>query len=400
MLTGFLLLSNHFQSIIFEHDLLQKKAIRDLQAGITLLLADPNIISENEKTSYDLYDDGQDSVLLERKNWGAFCLIGVSVTSKKEQLHKYALTGNDLVSDTNLALYLANNNKPLSVSGKTIIRGNCFLPIKDVKQAFIEGEVFTGDKPVYGNINISSALPEINKNILDQMQQLLNEKTATDSLLSYSEFSNRDTIVNSFTNGTLFIDCSSEKTIDNKFIKGNVVIYSKNNLTISASNKIEDVIVVAKAIIFQKKFIGSLQALSTDSIMVEEECNFTYPSMLCISKTANSKSLPTITISEKTKFNGFLLAFTEIVQAENPVSIIIKKDAEIMGTVYSNGILDVQGSIYGAAWVQKIMLKTKSGVYENHLLNATIDRTKLSKYFVGINLFKTENSNKIAKWLN
>jgi hypothetical protein len=389
MLTGFLLLSNHFQSVVFEHDLLEKKAIRNLQSGFALLLADPEIIPENEKTPYDLYENGQDSLILERKNWGAFCLIGASVTTKKELFKQYALTGNDLIADTNLALYLANNDRPLSVCGKTIIRGNCMLPKKEVKQAFIEGEVFSGDKPVYGNINI-----------LGQMQKLLDAKIGTDSLLPYSEFNDKDTISNSFTNTTLVIDCSSEKSIENKFIKGNVVLYSSRELAMASSNKIEDIIIVAKTITFQKEFTGSVQALSTDSILIEEACNFTYPSSLCISKTAKSKSSPSITIGEKTKFNGFILAFTEIVQAGNPVSVVINKDAEIMGIVYSNGILDLKGAVYGTVWCQKIILKTNSGVYENHLLNATIDRSKLSKYFVGINLFKTATSNKIAKWLN
>jgi hypothetical protein len=43
---------------------------------------------------------------------------------------------------------------------------------------------------------------------------------------------------------------------------------------------------------------------------------------------------------------------------------------------------------------------TPSSVYENHLLNATIDVSKLSKHYVGINLVQESKIKKVVKWLN
>jgi hypothetical protein len=401
ILASFLIMGDYYQRIVFESDSLQKKAISDLQCGINLLLADPEVVPLNEKTPYDLFDDGLDSVILQRRNWGAFYLVNVSTKSKNQKFERCALTGNSLLSDSSTALYLANNGNPLAVAGKTLIRGNCYLPKKDIKQAYIEGENFEGEKPVYGKIEISaSSLPEINSVILEQFEKLLNSKTGTDSLLPFSEFSDKDSISNSFINNTLVIDCSSEKSIENKVLRGNIILYSEKDLSIAANNIVEDVIIVAKRITFEKEFKGTLQAFSKDTINVKENCTFIYPSVLGVIKTAKSESAPAIFIGENTIFNGYLLALSQLVQIDKPVSINISTKVEITGMMYSNGIIDIKGILYGGMWTQKLLLKTASGVYENHLLNVTIDRTKLSRNFAGVNLFKEESANRIAKWLN
>ena len=81
------------------------------------------------------------------------------------------------------------------------------------------------------------------------------------------------------------------------------------------------------------------------------------------------------------------------------VGVILKKNSCVYGTVFSNGYADLQGIINGSLTCSKIMLNTPSSVYENHLLNAEIDVTKLSKYYVGINCVEVSEKKKIVKWL-
>ena len=45
------------------------------------------------------------------------------------------------------------------------------------------------------------------------------------------------------------------------------------------------------------------------------------------------------------------------------------------------------------------MLNTPSSVYENHLLDITIDWSQLSEHFTGINLINESDSRSVVKWL-
>jgi len=66
--------------------------------------------------------------------------------------------------------------------------------------------------------------------------------------------------------------------------------------------------------------------------------------------------------------------------------------------VYSNGFLELKGEVFGSVVCQSFILRTASSVYENHLLNTTIDITKLPKNYVGVNWLKKENHFDIIKF--
>ena len=57
------------------------------------------------------------------------------------------------------------------------------------------------------------------------------------------------------------------------------------------------------------------------------------------------------------------------------------------------------GKIFGSLYCYKFILKTRSSIYENHLLNATVDFDNLSKYYVGTNLLKDVGMKKVIKML-
>ena len=85
-------------------------------SGIQLLMSDQDIVDRDDEKQIDLFDLGRDSVLLKRKSWGVFKVITATATSKNQLASKSALMGYSL-NDSSTALFLADNNKPLSICG-------------------------------------------------------------------------------------------------------------------------------------------------------------------------------------------------------------------------------------------------------------------------------------------
>jgi hypothetical protein len=48
---------------------------------------------------------------------------------------------------------------------------------------------------------------------------------------------------------------------------------------------------------------------------------------------------------------------------------------------------------------RKFILRTAAAIYENHLLNAQVDYSRLPPQFVGSSLFSSAATKQIAKWL-
>ena len=85
---------------------------------------------------------------------------------------------------------------------------------------------------------------------------------------------------------------------------------------------------------------------------------------------------------------------------KNQAIVSIGKETEITGQVYSSELLELKGGIIGGAFCKKLILKTPSSVYENHLMDAVINREELSENFVGVPLTETIKNQRIIKWLN
>ena len=63
-------------------------------------------------------------------------------------------------------------------------------------------------------------------------------------------------------------------------------------------------------------------------------------------------------------------------------------------------MIELKGDVWGSVYCDKFILSTSSSVYENHLLDATIDFSRLSKHYVGINVLDDAANKKVIKWLN
>lgn len=371
-------------------------------SGINLLLSQYDIPLD-KRVSIDLYGDNSDSVELYKSYWGIFDLISSRSFSRNNYFSQTAIEGYELEENKRFAFYLADNDKPLSVCGKTVIAGKSYLPKAGVKRAYIEGQYFSGDKLVDGEIlNSKKTVPPLDKELMQRLAFDYKDYPTQSGPRQVVELFSVDSVINSFANESMVFYNHDNIELNNRVISGNIIIASDKTITIGSSAKLFDVVVAATKIIVNENFHGTCQLIASEEIEIKKGCVFNYPSavVLCFLK-ANTDTMPTIKISEGSTVNGIIISTSSVNSSDNSSKskIIIEKDAKINGQVYSCASVDLRGDIYGSLICRQIILTTPSSVYENHLLNATIDVSKLSKYFTGINVDDIYTSKRIIKWL-
>jgi cytoskeletal protein CcmA (bactofilin family) len=375
---------------------------RNASSGLAILMSDQNMVGPNDRKVLDLYDKGSDSIALEKRSWGLFEIAIATAFSGNKKNTQIVQIGI-VVNNNQTALYMADQDKPLSLCGNTLIKGVCYLPKAGVKRAYIEGQSFSGNKLIEGSIKESQKnLPEIKKehldNIVKMAQQVANtneEEKETHAERQYG----KDTLINSFENKTIVLVSNTTVRLDHQCYEGNILVISKKNIIIGAGASLQDIILFAPRIEIEANFKGTLQAFASDTILLAKKCTLTYPSVVGLIGTGKTRS-PLVFLMEGAEVKGVVFALQEsLIDQAKQVKMVLEKNAKVSGQVYTNGVLDLKGIVYGSVFCSSFILNTPSSIYENHLLNATIDNSKLSSNYVGMALNEKVIAKKIAKWL-
>lgn len=398
-----LILFAYLSRIQFQNFEIIQKLNLNADSGLNLLLSEQSIVNVNQQKTIDLFNTGEDSVELIRKSWGAYEIAISKTYFKKQSVMRIAQVGYYPDSAHRYSIYIPDHDKPIALCGKTIINGTAFLPKAGVKRAYIEGQSFVGNNLINGSIKQSEkTIPEFNKTLIKTIETVFDTRVflADDSVLTIGNQLSNDTIKNNYLNKTVVIKSPGALNISGGIYSKNVVIISDKQITVSAFCTLNDVILFAPKIIFEKDFKGNLQAFASDSIIINENVILQYPSVLGLVQGIDSVKIGAIVLNKGSVVSGNIFVNTSEKSSLKQAGVIIKDGAIVTGQIYCNGFADIKGTINGSLMCTKIMLVTPSSVYENHLLNAVIDISQLSKYYVGINLVQESKVKKVVKWLN
>lgn len=315
-----------------------------------------------------------DSIKVSKSAWGAYEIIKVTTKNLHHQLFSNSLFGTYLSGDT--ALIVAENGRPIGLSGRIVFLANCYLPQASTKPSNVEGLSYI---PAHENNKFIKKSPakitEPSTNFFHQIESLRNYDLRNDSLASGLNYE----VNNSFSNKTLTY-LNQPSVISNVKYSNNVKIIT-DEITIDNSCIIDNILIICNKAHFKKKFKGSVHVFARDSIICEPDCEFTYPSsFILMSETGNHpKSLSQIELSENNKFFGAIIAINKEKNGTNKKVIIkINKNCEVNGLIYSSDFLHLEGKINANVFAEKLLLKTTSSVYENHLMNCEINPKKFA----------------------
>ncbi|WP_158800287.1 hypothetical protein [Pedobacter sp. L105] len=383
----------------------QKKARLDrlnsnLESGTAILLS-PSYTMIDTVQHKDLYSDGKDSVLLQSMYWGVFQLNTVKTFELRDTLQHSFLTG--LTDNDAAAIYLADEDRPLSLSGDTRITGDGELPKSGLKQSYVDGKSYTGKTLITGKIKVSTRdLPGLEEK---QITELIKPFTADASSTSSARLSlsAKDSVFNSFFNPVLVYQLkASQKEISGIKLKGKVVLISDTTLTLDQDLTLEDVLIYAPAILVKDGFKGSCQLFARDSIIIGKNCDFLYPSFAGVFKPEKGKLQSKIVLGQDSHFAGTLLSY-EKTRSDLQTMISLGKGTTVKGEVYATGYIKLEApvSVYGKVYAKRFLMQKSFSLYENYLIDVVLNRNLLSKYYLSSFLLKNATQDKqVLKWLN
>lgn len=369
---------------------LKERLIRNCNSGMEIALHD----TEGPEQEYiDLFQEGIDSVLIERKYWGAYRLLKVNSFFKGEQITRTALAGEHTADQ--LTLYLADKNRALNVCGKTEIKGDAYLPPLGIKRAYIEGKTYIGSELVYGSKYLSEKyLPGLN---LEMLSKIYDEDVLEKYSFLDKDKKNLPVAEQSFSKPTLCLYEGEILNVEGSY-KGNIIIVADSVVEISASAKLEDVLVYAPVIKVQEGFSGKLQMFASDSIHIGKNCNLAYPSVVgCYHKDKEVH----INILENTIVEGMVFCKGKLKKRSFAKHMFLDKNTALLGELYVEGAnVEMRSNrVIGTSYCDRFVLHTKSSVYENHLIDVELNSESLPKSYAVSALSLSDGEKTLVKWL-
>ena len=398
LLLSFFILFISYKKLYREQLVISSNLLRNAESGINLLQSDKTL-AQYEAETLDLFGTGKDSVTLKQIPWGIFNVLVSTATFKNKQEQLIALAGPGINAEDKTALYLADLDRPVSVSGDTKLKGICYLPKAGIKSAFVEGSSFTGSKMVDGvTKNSTPMLPALDEAWLANLLQLSKRDFTVPGLERIAI--PLDSLKQSFAKPTQIIEQEGTITLSHIKLEGNIIITSSRKVIIESDCQLKDVMIVAPYIRIKEDFAGQANFVASDSILVDKKVKLRYPSSLVVVRESAKNVTPFVSVDEDAEICGVLMCWQKEFDFRFLPKLMLAKNTFTKGQIYSNGYVGLNSSnIFGSVYAYKLLLATGSAVYENHLLNTTIDGTRLPLQFAGISFKDQQNMNSLAKWL-
>lgn len=390
------------------------KLLVNLESGTAILLSQ-GFTSYDEDHRIDLFGEQKDSLLLRKELWGVYELNTVKAFELKDTIKRAFLSANAFSDPA--AIYLADEDRPLSVSGTTQITGDGELPKSGLKQAYVEGKPYAGKELIKGTIKSSGRdLPPLNEALLQQITKYLrpangNAAEFKDSIKG-QPFDVLDSLEHSFFNAALVYHLdAAQMDLGSLKLKGKIILVSDTTLRIAADTQLDQVQIYAPAIIVAEGFNGVCQLFARDSIVIGKNCVFGYPSFAGVFKPEESVEpgargqiniQPKISVGEGSRFSGVLLSY-EKKRSQLQTIISLAKDCKVNGEVYATGYVKLEKMVVvnGKTYARRFIMQTPTTLYENYLIDISLNRKQLSRYYLSSSIFKRGQQNqRILRWLN
>nr|WP_315202913.1 hypothetical protein [uncultured Flavobacterium sp.] len=383
-----------------------KGAIENIQlsdTGIAHLLQQEAISTDTLTIDFEKKEN--QTIKIHLSQWGIFEKAHTKSLFRKKIFVKTALVGSLLDSQESPTLFLQETHNPLSVVGKTTIRGIVYLPTQGVKTGYIDGNSYYGSQPIYGTVKKSTAvLPSVKKSVMEAVSFYLKDYKIL-SQEDYINLENHRRIAVSFKEKTKGAYSKESIVLENREITGNIVIKSDTLIRIKKTALLKDIILIAPIIEIEDGTMGNFQAIASKKIIVGKECQLNYPSALVLYQdNKNSPNIQSTTrfdnqifIDTKTIIKGSICYFQTKEPSDFQTQIVLEKEARIKGQVYCTGNFELRGTVSGTVSTRQFIANQSGSIFVNHIYNGVIENENIPNIYGGMIM---ENEPKtVLKWM-
>lgn len=387
VLSAMLILFTKYYFIETTYYRTQERLMQNSKSGLELLKSSTIDGSYIAGQNVDLYDNGTDSVYLKKIPWGVY---GMSVSKAFHAPYSFteiAMNGYYPTKDyAQIALYLTDHDVPLGYCGKSRITGSVRLPKSGSKLNLIERRSFEGRIFINGEVLKSDKImPKLNSKRLQQIDdQRSNINQSLDTLINC--VSGQTSYERSFANTTARIDMGYASTLSDVSLSGNIKVSAPKNIVIDNTAHLKNVLIMASRVEINEGFLGSVQIVATDTVIIHSNVRLYYPSSIVVkAKGGASVNAGFVKIEKQSVVQGevYLINTTDKAQG----LILIDERAKVQGLIYDNGRLTLRGKVEGTVICDKFYLNTASAIYDNQILDGVIDRAILNPSFLFSDLF-------------
>ncbi|MEP2936714.1 MAG: hypothetical protein ABJM06_10075 [Gilvibacter sp.] len=367
---GFVLLFS-VNTQIEDHYQLRSELIRQRFSAQALAKAHFNELS-NTPLEFSIDDTSGHEVLLSKQPWGFLSVVNAQIKNAQEAVSQHYLMGWSKAKNDPI-LYVRNNDEPLKISGNTRLEGTIFTSTGKIKKVTVNGQ--TSQKTTHlGSHRISQkVLPTY-----DLPTTIVSANWQEEFIAALEN----DLLVRGFDESTVVFEIGN--TLENVTLKGNIVVRSNDTIRIKKSAILEDIIVMAPKVIFEKDFKGSLQAIASSQIETGKGVRLEYPSVLVVQGT--SGVLNKVEIGEQSLISGAVIMTGQGLAYERMQEMVVHKDATVKGLLYCDGVLELYGNAEGTVFSSALLYKTTSTRYSNLLKDVTLKELDNPGLFFGIEL--------------
>ena len=377
----------------------EERLTHQLHSGIQLILSDTIPIEENKEEWLTPFGNLYDSLHIKKRNWGIYQAASVTASSGRFKRNQSFLFAPALPPYMNSCIYLADHDRPLYVTGNTKLTGDAWLSKAGVNAAYINQEGFNNNQLIDGEVKVSEkTLPPLNTMIVRQLYEMSDTSLRAPIISRVTSFSDSDQLRNSFDEEAVLIYSKDSLRLSDCKFEGHILIRSDNCIEVAPTASLQYVILIAPVIKIKRDFKGRLQAIAFDSLVVEDAVELDYPSSLILLKRKGETAQNQMLIGEDCLLKG---TFASIFGPEDTYKtfVTIGKRSKVEGVVYTMGYLELAGSVIGTVLTDYFLFKSSGMVYENHLVNVEIDRSRLSPYFLSSLIFYQSTNQQVVAWV-
>lgn len=367
----------------------QNRLINNVNSGLALIRSQA---INTPSTKIDLYGFQEDFIELGKKAWGLYDIGFVRAISQAtilpDTMAKICFLGTGFNTSLSSALLLTDHSTELALAGNTILKGQALVPNGRIRIG-ASNIPYTGTEIPRGEQKDSPRhLPKVDEARMEILYRQFNRKQFN-PVPRQLEQSFMDTLL---IFGGRFVD------LDKHNLEGHIMIIAEDSIKISATSQLENILLFAPRIIIADHFEGQIQAFASKELQVGKSCHLSYPSVLALIRNMQYTKKPILSIGEHTITQGLVFAHQAKYFRES-ILIKVTENVQIEGQLFANGEVDFRGILHGNLsctnlWRESPMLKVK-----NLLLNAEIDRTKLSPYFLSPFFLKEQKPLDILMWI-
>ncbi|HXB93044.1 MAG TPA: hypothetical protein VNU72_12170 [Puia sp.] len=379
---------------------------RNLQSAIDLILADTTLMLSDSEYTLDLFGETRDTVIVKKKNWGLFDIASITAVVNGNTKTRSFFFGQAIDSPLDGCIWLAEHRTPLALAGNTRLKGNAHIPKGGLRPAIIDQRGFAFPELILGTTsNSGDSLPPVNPRLIGLISQETGITPTVEIQAGYAGPSTKqnpvpDSLDRSFGDTATILYGRGPINLSSCSLKGHILIISDSLIRVSPGAILENVILSAPVIRLDSGWSGMLQAIASDSIIVQNNCRLFYPSALVLLKYRGSTLQPKITIGDSCMLNGMILTHISLQKDQVRTYVEIGKGSILDGWLYAEGFVYLKGQVHGAVMADHFLYKTPMTVYVNYLVDATIDRTALSPWFAGPHIFNNDHPSRIVQWVH